>query len=348
MSAVRSEHKMILPTSPDKMGQPEPLPLPPDEINVSLGTAGVLGLLSVAQEVPPTTGYLMVGGRCRRDCSFCAQARTSHARANALSRITWPPQDLDLTIARIAEAYGEGLLQRCCLQVTVTPGYLTRAEYLLNRLHEACQVPLSLSIVPRSLDDVRRLFAAGAQRIGLALDAATPLIYWRVKGPGWERTLSLLEAAGRDFPGRISTHLIVGLGETEAEMVSIFQRLVDQGILVGLFAFTPVPGTRLEITPPPSLSSYRRLQAARFLITGGHIRVRDLTFDANGRILGFGLLLGELQDLLGGGTAFQTSGCPGCNRPYYNERPGGVMYNYPRPLSRKEVTEATAILLARP
>ncbi|MCW3977503.1 MAG: radical SAM protein, partial [Candidatus Bathyarchaeota archaeon] len=25
-----------------------------------------------------------------------------------------------------------------------------------------------------------------------------------------------------------------------------------------------------------------------------------------------------------------TSGCPGCNRPYYNERPGGPLYNYPR------------------
>ena len=38
--------------------------------------------------------------------------------------------------------------------------------------------------------------------------------------------------------------------------------------------------------------------------------------------------------------AFQTSGCPGCNRPYYNERPGHVPYNYPRPLNADEAAEA--------
>ena len=36
------------------------------------------------------------------------------------------------------------------------------------------------------------------------------------------------------------------------------------------------------------------------------------------------------------GQAFQTSGCPGCNRPYYNERPGRTMFNYPRPLTPEE------------
>jgi biotin synthase len=27
--------------------------------------------------------------------------------------------------------------------------------------------------------------------------------------------------------------------------------------------------------------------------------------------------------------AFQTWGCPNCNRPYYNEIPGKVIYNHP-------------------
>ena len=27
--------------------------------------------------------------------------------------------------------------------------------------------------------------------------------------------------------------------------------------------------------------------------------------------------------------AVLTSGCPGCNRPFYNERPRGPIYNYP-------------------
>jgi len=42
------------------------------------------------------------------------------------------------------------------------------------------------------------------------------------------------------------------------------------------------------------------------------------------------------------GEPFQTCGCPDCNRPFYNERPGGVMYNYPRPLTPVEARRAMA------
>jgi len=44
--------------------------------------------------------------------------------------------------------------------------------------------------------------------------------------------------------------------------------------------------------------------------------------------------------LLSSGEAFRTSGCKGCNRPFYNERPSGPMYNYPRPLTPDEAAEA--------
>jgi biotin synthase-related radical SAM superfamily protein len=40
------------------------------------------------------------------------------------------------------------------------------------------------------------------------------------------------------------------------------------------------------------------------------------------------------------GEAFETSGCADCNRPYYNEQPGGPLYNYPRPLTSEETQRA--------
>ena len=43
---------------------------------------------------------------------------------------------------------------------------------------------------------------------------------------------------------------------------------------------------------------------------------------------------------------FETSGCPGCNRPYYNERPGGMLYNYPRPLTAAEAAREIEFLFA--
>jgi biotin synthase-related radical SAM superfamily protein len=59
-------------------------------------------------------------------------------------------------------------------------------------------------------------------------------------------------------------------------------------------------------------------------------------------LVSFGQL--DLAETLADGVAFQTSGCPDCNRPFYNERPGGPLYNYPRPLTPAEVSRAVTEL----
>jgi biotin synthase len=64
-----------------------------------------------------------------------------------------------------------------------------------------------------------------------------------------------------------------------------------------------------------------------------------MRFDDGGRIVDYGVPQSFLDEALELGTAFQTSGCPGCNRPYYNEKPSGPIYNYPRPLSPDEKIE---------
>jgi lipoyl synthase len=86
------------------------------------------------------------------------------------------------------------------------------------------------------------------------------------------------------------------------------------------------------------LAAYRRLQVARDLICVRHLRMDRFVFSATGQLLDYGV--GDLEMTLADGTAFRTSGCPDCNRPYYNERPGGVMYNYPRPLTQEEARQA--------
>jgi biotin synthase len=64
-----------------------------------------------------------------------------------------------------------------------------------------------------------------------------------------------------------------------------------------------------------------------------------MSFDLEGRITDFGVPSLLLKNVVESGIAFQTSGCPGCNRPYYNESPGGPLYNYPRKLKQNELTE---------
>jgi len=310
-------------------------------IRVSLGTASALGLANVRCDVLPRTAYLMTGGGCMSRCSFCAQARSSNASEDLLSRVSWPKFPIDQVLQALAR--GNPTLQRVCIQVTSTSYARRIATELVTEILKVRQVhgsgyQISLSYHPSSVSDVESLFSQGADRIGIALDAATQRIHEKTKaGSGsWACTMKLLEDSSQNFPGKISTHLIVGLGETEEELTKIIQRLKDLGITIGLFAFTPIKGTPMERVPQPQLDAYRRVQIARYLISRGYVTASDFTY-VDGRIAKVGLTPEILRKLMGTGAPFETSGCPGCNRPYYNERPGGVTFNYPRPLTEDEI-----------
>lgn len=311
-------------------------------VNVSIGTAGVLELAKVAMDVAPTTAYLMLGGRCSMACAFCAQACTSHASALNLSRVTWPEFPLAETVHRLARAVERGAIRRCCIQVTAGQDYYEQALTVVKTIKAATDVPLDAAILPPTLDQVAELIAAGVDHVGFGLDAASERVFHRVKGGNWARSLRLIKETARCYPGHAAAHLIVGLGETGREMVKTAQTLHDWGVTVGLFAFTPVRGTEMAHVPPPPLAVYRRMQVARHLIVHGLACAGDFSFSPGGSLTDFGLP--NLPALLASGLAFQTSGCPDCNRPYYNERPGGPMYNYPRPLSLPEIQRALAAL----
>jgi len=307
-------------------------------LNVSIGTAAVLGLADIVMDAAPTTAYLMLGGRCVMDCAFCAQARSSQASALKLSRVTWPEFDQAQTLARLAKAVERGDIRRCCLQVTVTEGYFERTLEVVRAVRATCDVPVDAAILPRDMAQVEKLLVAGVDHIGFGLDAACERVFQQIKGGSWARSLALIEETARRFPGHGAVHLIVGLGETEQEMAEMLQRMHDLGLIVGLFAFTPIRGTRMENVPPPPISTYRRMQVARYLISNNLAHTGSFTFSPDGRLLSFNLP--NLPEILADGVAFQTSGCPDCNRPFYNERPGGPMYNYPRPLRAEEVERA--------
>lgn len=289
-------------------------------------------------DVAPTTAYLMIGGRCSQACAFCAQARDSSSDALHLSRVTWPPFERGEVLRALRQAALERTLRRVCIQVTAGKGYYRKALSLLRDLHREVPLPVDVAIVPRNLAQVQELLEVGADHVGFGLDAATPELFRHLKRRAWGPVAKVLEEAARAFPGRVAAHLIVGLGETEREMVEAIQWLADLRVTVGLFAFTPVPGTEMAQHPPPPVSSYRRIQVARHLIVHGLARAEQFTFDREGRVTCFGVA--DLPEVVPEGVCFRTSGCPDCNRPYYNERPGGVMYNYPRPLSAEEVREA--------
>lgn len=318
----------------------------PAQVRVSIGTAIVLDLLQGKLDAEPTTAYLMTykTGKCSANCGFCPQARTSKSNTELLSRVTWPTFPTEKVLKALSAAKETGKIKRVCIQALNYPSVFVNLGALVKEIKKHATVPVSVSCQPLNRENMELLAKASVDRLGIALDAATKALFDKVKGKNaggtysWESQFSLLNEANAVFGrGNVSTHLIVGLGETEKDAVEIIQKCVDMDVLPALFAFTPVRGTAMEIDLPPPLESYRRVQLARHLIVNGKTRGENMCFNYEGAISGFGVTKQNLEAEIDSGLAFRTSGCTDCNRPFYNEKPSGPIYNYPTALSREEI-----------
>lgn len=325
----------------------------PKKVRVSLGSAIAIGLLNGRVDAEPTTAYLMTyrEAKCTANCGFCPQARQSRGKADMLSRVSWPVFDTKTVINSLQKTVSNGKIRRVCFQALNYPEVFSNLQMLANAIRQQVKAPISVSCQPLTVGNIELLAEAGFERVGIPLDAATEEIFNKIKGAEvggpyrWKRQLQLLGNAVRVFgKNHVSTHLIAGLGETEKEMVNIIQWCKQEGVLPALFAFTPIAGTAMEKNPQPPVQSYRRIQLARYLIVHRIATQKNMRFDENGCLTDFGVGKRTLTRIIRAGKPFLTSGCTNCNRPFYNEKPSGPIYNYPRELAKKEVEEVQASL----
>ncbi|TFF91091.1 radical SAM protein [Candidatus Thorarchaeota archaeon] len=316
-----------------------------EKVRVSVGTAMRLGLVEAPPQPSFTTAFLMTyhPTRCSANCAFCPQARESSASADRLSRISWPEYGLQ----EVLDSWPiRNDFERVCIQTLCYDDVVDDVVEIAEQASKVSQAPISTAVPPLSSEDMKRLRDSGIEDIGIALDACTPRIFARTKGEEtgstyrWSTHLGSLRDALQVFgPGHVTTHLIVGLGETEEEASDFIFDMAELGVTVGLFAFTAVDGTNLRQMPSPELDSYRRIQVVRYLVERGQIERKQVQAKPDGKIT-ISLDTDQLVQHLGSGNAFRVSGCKGCNRPYYNESPRGPMYNYHRDLSEEEVAQA--------
>ncbi|HHV78963.1 MAG TPA: radical SAM protein [Firmicutes bacterium] len=317
-------------------------------IRVSAGTEILLGFRHIRADALSATAYLMIGEKCSRACAFCPQAvGATPRRTGLLSRVVWAehaPGDIVLGIARAGTK-----VKRICLQCLGSEAAMEEALTFLQLLRQGGLLApgdtprVSVSMNTTMVSHCEEFFQSGADRIGLPIDVADEATFRQLKGGSLGEEVARVLETARKWPGRITVHFIVGLGETEREILELAQLMIDERITVALFSFTPIPGTRMEEREPPALPSYRRIQLGLYLISHGLISIRGMSFNASGQLTGINLpegLRGRLLPVLYKGKAFMTTGCPDCNRPYYNERPGGTMYNYPWPPTWEETVKA--------
>jgi biotin synthase len=324
----------------------------PRKVRVSVGSAIVLGLLKGRLDALPTTIYMLTykRGKCSASCIFCPQAKTSSGRADMLSRVVWPVFPSTEVIEKIAMNFKKGNVLRVCIQALNYANVHTDLIYFAKTIRASSGIPISVSCQPLTRQEMQVLAEAGVNRVSIALDAATEELFDKVKGAHvggpyrWKTHMAALKEAVEIF-GRnnVSTHLIAGLGEQEDDFVKIIQKCIDMGVYPALFAFTPVPGASMDNSFPPSIDYYRRMQLAQYLMTHRMTCYENMKFE-NERLVDFGIQKVKIKKIVKTGEPFRTSGCPGCNRPYYNECPGGPIFNYPRKITEKEILEIEKVL----
>jgi uncharacterized radical SAM superfamily protein len=303
-------------------------------IRVSTGSAAILDLKKTSTNSKTKTIYLMNPGGCEYDCSFCSQAKSATSKQDKLSRVTWPEYDEKAVLHALAKK--EKDYKRICIQVVNTKDiFKTLPEKIKKLRASAKKTEIAVTIRTYQMSDVDAMFKAGADQVGLCIDIADPFYFQKIKGGNFNFFKDFVAKAGDKYPNKIATHLIAGMGETEKQMVELMENLHKHHVIIALFAFTPVPGAKLEFQLPPDISSYRRIQVALHLIRN---KIESkFEYDTDGRIKSFGQTKENLFKTIKDKNVFETSGCRDCNRPYYNERAGAKdLYNYPEKMSAKE------------
>ena len=279
---------------------------------------------------------------CLANCGYCglaANRRIGTTGKPSFIRVRWPVYSLESIISKLKE--GRHPFKRICVSMVAHPSAADDCRTIISSIASQLDIPVSALLTPAYLDGeagMRLIKSSGADRVGIAIDAATEALFDSLRGKGvggphrWERYLESVDEAVIVF-GKYNAgvHLIVGIGETEKEMAKTIEFFHTKGAVTHLFSFYPEHGSMLETHERPSLGRYRRMQLARYLINMSICRVSDFTFSDDGRLIDFGV---DVAPLIERGVPFMTSGCPGkdgvtaCNRPFSNERPSEPIRNF--------------------
>jgi biotin synthase len=290
---------------------------------------------------------------CSANCAYCglARKRPGTYQEKSFIHVDWPTYAMKEIVAAINDA--PSYVKRTCISM-ITNGRCRKDTLEMTRLlKKETSRPISLLISPTMLErqDLEAMKEAGTEKIGIALDLATPDLFEKYRGKGvsgphkWDKYWEILEIGLEIFgPPHVGAHLMVGMGETEKDMVALMERLWNMGVMNHLFAFFAEEGSQLGNRPQPSWPTYLRIQLARYLIEEGLASKPKMTFDTKGRIVDFGLEAERLISIIDLGTPFMTTGCLGpdgqvaCNRPFGNCLPDDKQWNYPYPPNEEELT----------
>lgn len=281
---------------------------------------------------------------CRSDCGYCglARSRSGAYEDKSFIRVDWPLVQTDDLVERMAR-YEDRLTRLCISMVTHGHAYRDTLE-ITRRIRGRLKTPLSLLVAPPTLNAkrLRELKDAGADMIGIGMDAATEELFRSIRtdvprgGLRWENYWQIVSESRETYgPWNVNCHLLVGLGETDRDLMTMFEDLLHRQIFSYLFCFNPEPDSRLAAHPKSSVRRWRRVQLAKFLLEEVGFELPAFEYDEQGALRHIHASPELVERVVEEGYAFMTNGCPshagepGCTRPMGSWRPDEDPRDYP-------------------
>jgi len=331
--------------------QDEPILESPDYVRISAASAMALrmksGRFSRDFEFGGINILLNYSNGCLSDCGYCglARSRPGDYEDRSFIRVEWPLFETDEIIDRIAR-YQEKMTRLCISMVTHGSAYKDTAD-ITERIARKVDTPLSLLVAPPTLNRERlqHLKDLGADMIGVGLDAITEKVFYDTRtnvpngGLKWKNYWDVINYSREIYgPWKVNIHTVVGLGESDQDLVDTFHDLKEKEILAYLFCFNPEPDSRMGDHPKSTVKRWRRIQLVKHLIEQHDVDKKAIDFDEEGNIVALkvsGKGIDSAMASLDNGIPFMTDGCPGtdgevgCTRPYGSYRPTEEFRDFP-------------------
>lgn len=155
------------------------------------------------------------------------------------------------------------------IMTTGTPATSDRGAKILcdsvRAVKAAVDIPIQVQCEPpRDLVWLKRLKEAGADSLGMHLEAATERVRQQIMPSKSKVTINeYMEAFQYAVPifgrGHVSTYLLAGLGDSQHDILTLSKTLIEIGVYPFVVPFVPVKGTQLENHPTPSAEFMKRI-----------------------------------------------------------------------------------------
>ncbi len=304
-------------------------------------------------KIPLETAYVLIGDKCSKSCLFCSFSKKSRISGKSwldnrkwLSRIDWMEVDSTDFFQRFNS---NKAFKRVCFQLPVDRNSIDHTKDLLadNRISKGKSVSVSAWL---SEADIDRFFELGVNTVALNVDVINPKTHTAIKGTDLIKKMEFISMIAEKYskkPDAITTHVIVGAGETDRDLSDFFLLMKMKQIIVALFSYTPVQKGIIPDLKRPSLDRYRKIQLMKYLCkqyeNGYQVKFED------DMISEFQIDSEIYKHLMEKGDPFNTSGCTSCTRPYYNDSPAEKeAYNYfvkLTPKKYKEILDSIPVII---